>query len=367
MRDLHGFRVTFIAGTLGQGGAERQLYYVLQALQQSGAEPSLLCLTQDEFWEAPIRALGVPVSSAGASSSRASRLLRIIAALRARRPDVVQSQHFYTNLYAALAARALHLPEIGAIRNDTVSEVQANGRLLGTWSLKIPRTLAANSRRGIANAVSLGVPEQRVRFLPNVVDTDHFTPSHRGVGAALHLLAVGRLTKQKRLDRFLRVLACLQAGLSVNVRATIAGAGPLRHALESQASALGLRSPTIEFVGAVADMRDAYQQADILVLTSEWEGTPNVVLEAMASGLSVVATRVGGVPDIIRHGETGMLVDGQDDESVVQDFCRTITALWNDPPARAAMRTKARAFVLEQHSVKSLPGFLSELYGSVVA
>ena len=365
MRELDGLRVTFVAGTLGQGGAERQLFYILQALQQSGAEARVLCLTRDEFWEERIRAIGVDVTHAGARASRVARLARIIGAIRARRPHVVQSQHFYTNLYAALAARALRLPEIGAIRNDTVSEVRANGRLLGTWSLRLPRVVAANSRLGIANAVALGVPRARTRFLPNVVDTDHFAPVGESRGETVHLLAVGRLTEQKRMDRFLRIVAALQSE-GVPVRATVAGAGPLRATLEAQATELGLAAPVAEFVGAVSDMRALYRTADMLVLTSEWEGTPNVVLEAMASGLAVVSTRVGGVPDIVHDGETGILIDATDDAAVVRDFCGAIRALAEDPGRRRAVSARAREFVVQQHSVKALPRFLAELYTSVL-
>ena len=379
MRELHGLRITFVAGTLGQGGAERQLFYILQALQQSGAEPRVLCLTRGEFWEERIRALGVDVTYAGARASRVARLAFIVDALRARRPHVVQSQHFYTNLYAALAARALRLPEIGAIRNDTVSEVRANGPLLGTWSLKLPRVVAANSRLGIANAVALGVPRTRTRFLPNVVDTEQFAPvsanananasasAHEEPDDTVHLLAAGRLTEQKRMDRFLRVVAALQSGPRVPVRATIAGAGPLRRALETQAAALGLAPPVLEFVGAVSDMQALYRTAHVLVLTSEWEGTPNVVLEAMASGLAVVSTRVGGVPDIVQHEATGLLIDGQDDAVVERDLCAAIRSLAEDPERRRALGAGARDFVVQQHSVQALPRFLGELYTSVLS
>ena len=132
-------KITFVAGTLGQGGAERQLFYILKALRQHQVEVRLLCLTQREFWETRIQDLGVSVTWAGESSSRLMRLRRILSELRQHRPDVLQSQHFYTNLYVALAARALGLREVGAVRNDVFSEIADGGRLLGRFSGRNPR------------------------------------------------------------------------------------------------------------------------------------------------------------------------------------------------------------------------------------
>src|SRR5437867_9101972 len=102
---LRGSKICFIAGTLGQGGAERQLFYVVRMLARLGAEVRVLCLTEREFWEKKIIAAGVAVTYVGRSKSRLLRLARMAAALRRFRPDVVQSQHFYTNLYSALSAR----------------------------------------------------------------------------------------------------------------------------------------------------------------------------------------------------------------------------------------------------------------------
>lgn len=367
MYDLRKLRIAFVVGSLGQGGAEQQLFYILRTARDAGANVRVLCLTQHEFWEARIRALGIAVHFVGEHASRIARLARVVAELRVTRPQIVQSQHFYTNLYAVAAARMLRLKEIGAIRNDAVSEVEANGRLLGNWSLKLPKVLAANSRLGMSNAVAMGVSRARIRFLPNVVDTDHFTPPVPHTGTTFRLLAVGRLTQQKRFDRFIEILARLRWHWNLDVRATIVGSGPLRATLEAQAKGLGLRSPELEFAGTVADMRSLYQQADVLALTSQWEGTPNVVMEGMASGLVVVATRVGGVADLICDNETGVLINGYDDAAVIEGFCRVLVPLINAPERRMTLANAGRASIVETHALKELPGFLSELYESVLA
>ena len=363
MVDLATIKICFVAGTLGQGGAERQLFYMLQALRESGAVVRLLCLTQGEFWESKIQALGVPVTWVGQDSSRLARVRRIARELRAHAPDIVQSAHFYTNLYVALAARWLGLKEIGAVRNDALSEVRANGRVLGRLSLRLPRVLAPNSQAGLRNAVKLGVPAARCHFLPNVVDTGRFGPADRSQRESVTLLAVGRLVPQKRMDRFLRLLATVRAASPIPVRGLIAGTGELRESLMAQARELGLLPDGIEFLGGVSDLVPVYQRADLFVLTSDWEGTPNVVLEASACGLPVVATRAGGTADVVRVGETGLLFDADDEEGM----SRALIELVGEVKRRFVMGAAARRFVETNHSVGKLPEFLAALYHKATA
>ncbi len=358
MPELRGLKVTFIAGTLGQGGAERQLFYLLKALVESGAQPNLLCLTTGEYWEPHIKGLGVPVIWIGQSANKLARLAQIIKVLRAEKPEILQSQHFYTNLYVACAARALNIREIGAMRNNGETEVQANGKLLGRLSLRAPRIIAANSRAALRYAAQMGVPAERLNFLPNVVCCKQFSPLTGFERRPLRLVFAGRLVKQKRLDRLLSVIAHLHLRRKKDIRAYLVGDGPLKSELESRAAALGLLPDVVTFSGAAGNMAAVYQQSDMAVLSSDWEGTPNVLLEAMASGLPVVATRVGGIPDIVRHGETGFLVEPGNEEAMVD----ALASLIDDADLRTRMGAQARRFVLENHSTERLPRFLNELY-----
>jgi len=92
-------RVCFVAGTLGRGGAERQLIFMLRALREEGIETKLLCLTSGEALESEVRESGVDVEWVGQSPGRLARLLRIISSIRKYRPDIIQSSHFYTNTH----------------------------------------------------------------------------------------------------------------------------------------------------------------------------------------------------------------------------------------------------------------------------
>src|SRR6266566_5056505 len=99
MRELRGLKVCFLAGTLGQGGAERQLFYMLTALKHSGALPRVLSLTEGEHWHERIESLGVPVTWVGQSRFRLERLRKIVEELKRDPPDIFQSQHFFANIY----------------------------------------------------------------------------------------------------------------------------------------------------------------------------------------------------------------------------------------------------------------------------
>jgi glycosyltransferase involved in cell wall biosynthesis len=361
MIDLSTVRFCFIAGTLAQGGAERQLFYVLKTLRALGARPRVLCLMQGEFWEEKLAALQIPVTWIGSQQARAQRLWQIIKLLRDAPPDVIQSQHFYTNLYAAVAARALRRREVGALRSHPLSDVQADP-LLGRFSLRVPRRLAANSRAAIANAIELGVPAARLHLLPNVVDTKLFQPRAPQIADTVTLLAVGRMTAEKRFDLFINALAALQQGAERPVKGLLVGDGPLRRQLEEQARQLHLTSETLEFRGRVAEMKTIYQEADALVLTSDYEGTPNVVLEAMAAGLPIVATPVGDLPEIVRHGKHGFLLTQSANQLV-----ETLLPLLSNPHLRIEMGRQARAHVVAQYSLQRLSNYLTDFYRNVLS
>ncbi|HKX26248.1 MAG TPA: glycosyltransferase [Blastocatellia bacterium] len=362
MFDLSRLSIGFLAGTLGQGGAERQLFYLLSALKESGARLQLFCLTRGEFWEDALSSLEIPVIWIGQHPSRLARLVRLIGELRKDRPQIIQSQHFYTNIYAAAAARALGLREIGALRNDCVSEVQSVGKFMGKISLRLPRTIAANSQAAIRKATEMGFPGTRLHWLSNVVDTSHFTPRPRGLNETIKIAAVGRLVNQKRFDRFLSVLARANAQAPGSFQALIAGEGPLRPRLERQAAEAGLQE-IVQFAGAVSDPREIYHKVDLLVLTSDWEGSPNVVLEAMACGLPVVATRVGDLSEFMVEGETGFLAAPEDEEKLVA----AVTELRQNAGLRREMGRRARESVVAQHSLQQLPRRLQPFYEAVLA
>ncbi|HLP78292.1 MAG TPA: glycosyltransferase [Candidatus Paceibacterota bacterium] len=362
MRSLSQLKVCFLAGTLGQGGAERQLFHILHALHGCGAALRVLCLRKGEFWEEPIKNLGVPVIHIGRATSKLGRLFRIVAELRRDRPQIIQSQHFFLNAYAAMTARMLGLVGIGALRSNGLMELKDCGRM-GWVNLHAPHVLAANSQAAMQYATEQRVSPARLFFLANVVDAAGFRPAESRRAGPVRLISVGRLISSKRFDRFISLVAKLRLRLNCEINGIIVGDGPVERNLREQVAALGLPPSVIEFRGSLADLAPVYREADVFVMTSEYEGTPNVLLEAMASGLPVVSTNVGGVPEIIHPGQNGFLVDGNDDE----DLCTVLERLIQDPELRSVMGRRGRAYVEARHSLEWLPVMLSALYELALA
>lgn len=360
MTDLQKLKICFLAGTLGQGGAERQLFYVLEALKKAGSRVHLLCLTRGEFWEEPIRRLGVPITWVGQASSPAVRLYRIMREVRAVSPDVLQSQHTYTNIYVSIVGRLAGLREIGAIRGDPTK--RDGSKIVNRYQLLAPRFIVANSMRAILKGTELGIHTDQSHFLPNVVDTSHFVPEKRPEGEETRLLTVSRLIQSKRLDKFIQLVARLREETSLRARATIVGSGPMRTSLENMAGSLNLTPDAVEFKGEVADPVGEYRKADIFVFFSEGEGMPNVVLEAGASGLPVVSSNVGGIPEMILEGETGFLLDSDDENGFFQATMRLIL----NEALRKQMGYRARHHIELNYGKDKLPGRLERLYGRVL-
>jgi glycosyltransferase involved in cell wall biosynthesis len=361
-RDPRTLKVCFLAGTLGIGGAERQLIYMLRSLKMIGVSTRVLCLTKGEPFESAIEALGVSIEWIGKSPLRPIRLNQLVRALRQQHTDILQSVHFYTNLYVAVASRIMGIPELGAIRNDLLSELKGNG-LWGRRQLQFPRHLIANSKLARDRAIALGLSADRVDFVRNAVDTTWLQPNGRFAKAKrINILFVGRLVEEKRPDLFLKVAAkAIHRCPGQSIKITIAGDGPMRAYLESLAVEL-LLGEQIEFVGDKADMACVYRQADLLVVTSRYEGTPNVLLEAMASSLPVIATRVGGIPELLVN-DRGILTEPDDEDGVLT----AIIALVNDSNLRRELGRRGREYVTQVHSIRGLGEQLVRIYQKIVS
>ena len=353
-------KVCFVAGTLGLGGAERQLIFMLSALARIGVSAKVLCLTRGEHFENDINKMGIPVEYFGRRRNRVRRLLALARKLRNEKIDVVQSTHFYTNLYAGLCGHMLGIPSIGAIRSDFVSEVAAHG-FLGRWQIALPQFLLTNSMTAYSSAIDSGIPERKLGVLRNVVSSNG-NELERKPSEPLTVLFVGRLDENKRPERFVRLANTLvQKHRDSRIRFLVAGDGPLLGQLRKMVTDLDLSAGQVELLGAVADIDAVYRESHILVSTSLREGTPNVVLEAMANGLPVVATRAGGTSELLRDGR-GILVD-MDDE---RELANAVSELIANAGLRDELSAKGKRYVANNHSISYLEKRLPEIYQRLI-
>jgi glycosyltransferase involved in cell wall biosynthesis len=369
MSEFDRLRVAFIAGSLGQGGAEKQLLYLARELMRVRVDVRVLTLTHGEAREPAFAEAGVPVEWVG-RHRLPLRLADLVLATRRFRPHIVQAAHFFTNLYAASLARFGDAAGIGALRNDARFDMEECGRWGGPL-LRVPRSLIANSRTAAGYAEAAGVEASRIHVLANVIDLDQFDSRAAGSPRLTRAragereviaAAVARLVPAKRLDRFLRALARARREERL-LRGLIVGDGPERARLEALAGGLGLLPDGVRFVGACADVPRVLAGADMLVLTSQHEGFPNVLLEGMAARLPIVTTPAGDAGMLVDEGRTGFVVPFHDVELLTE---RMLT-LARSPATCRAFGAAGRARVEAQYRVDGLAGRALEIYHRIAA
>jgi glycosyltransferase involved in cell wall biosynthesis len=355
-------RVAFVAGTLVQHGAEKQLVYMAEALRQADVEVRVYTLGSDEYYEERLQNGGIPLERVGTPPGKLRRLCRLIGAFREFRPHVVQSGHFYTNLYVTAAARASAAVALGAIRSDTYYDVASMGAM-GKPSLRLPPSLLTNSFAAKANAQRHGVPGARIHVLPNVIDPVELADPHSTLGRESRppvVVLAGRLVPAKRIDRFLRALAQARTE-APDLRGLVAGDGPLRPDLLALAQRLGLTPPALEFREATSDLRALLRDVSILALTSDHEGFPNVILEAMMAGVPVVTTPAGDAANVVIDGETGYVVPFDEIDLLTSRIVR----LARSADLRATLGRNGAARALDRYSTAGLADRLLAIHRAI--
>jgi glycosyltransferase involved in cell wall biosynthesis len=327
------------------GGAEAQLVRLAARLVDHGDDVILVSLLPTQAYEKEMAELGVPiVELRGGRVRSAAYILEARRILKEFRPDVVVSFLYQANVVARVAAKLAGVPVvISSIRSEFFG---GRGReLVMRFTDRLATVTTTNSalardslaRRKIA-------PTDRLLVIPNGLDVSVFVAAeaHRtDVRAALRVaddeflwLATGRLVPQKDVPNLLDAFAKHRAAHSRS-RLAIAGDGALRDEMLAHASALGL-DDSVMFLGIRDDVPQLMGAADAFVMSSAWEGLPNVVMEAMAAGLPVVSTNVGGVAELVEDPATGALVPPSDPAALAAAMNATVELPATERAARGA-------------------------------
>jgi glycosyltransferase involved in cell wall biosynthesis len=304
-------RVLVITGNAIVGGMESAVLRLAERLPRPAFELIALCPFESMFTVA-LRACGVPVSIAPIGDRLRWHAIQYAAGLvREHDIDVIHAHLPAAHAVAALAGSVTHTPVLATIHamHLAMRDLEAH-RLGGTH-------LCVVSEAARAHALAVGVQAARLTVIRNGVDTQTFRPRTDGrAGNEVVVGYVGRLSPEKNPALFVRVVARLRAQ-RVPARFVVIGDGPMRGELEALAEALAVRD-VVAFAGECRDMPARYRALDLLLLTSWHEGTPLALLEAMASGIPVVATDVGGVAELIVAGSTGCLAPPGDEARLAE-------------------------------------------------
>ncbi|MGV3515953.1 glycosyltransferase [Luteitalea sp.] len=293
---------------------------------------------------------------------------QLFRAFRRERPDVVHTHAWGTLVEGYVAARLARVPVLLHGEHGTLQTRPGQIRAQRfVWS-RVDRVLSVSSRLAERMATTVGVPQDRITVVRNGVDLERFGATSRR--DARHALGVtedalvlighaGRLVEVKN-QALLVAAAARLAAQGRRCRVLIAGEGPLREALQGQIDALGLES-VVTLLGHRADVERFFAALDVYVLCSTSEGMPNTILEAMAARVAVVATRVGGVDELVVEGETGLMVPSSDEAGLAD----ALRALVDAPERRQAMAESGRRRALERFSVGAMVAGYAAVYRDV--
>ncbi len=374
------YRVLFLITSSGTGGAENLFKELILRLDRSRFEPLLCSLRASGTMAREVEASGVPVLSLEMSERpHATEMIRAWSQLRRlfrdQSIDLVQTSLYRANVLASMAVQmSQDMPKI-------VTSQHSLAPLAGTLPILMTRQSHRLSDRVVAvsDAVrsymieSEGVPSERIVTIPNGVDTERFHPIDRGEAtqslgldpdrnsAEPIIGAAGRLTKVKGFDVLIES-ARLLVDSGRRPRILIAGEGPEEHSLQSQIVEAGL-GDRVQLIGLQAEMAMLYAACDVFVLSSHREGSPSVVLEAMASERPVIATAVGGVPEIIEDGRSGLLVPPGEAEPLA----RAVAKLLDDEPTRQSIAARGRKRVVGAFDLDQITSRYEELYSDLVS
>lgn len=347
-------RVAYVIGSLDVGGTERQLVELAARLDRGSFEARICCLSHPGALAEPARARGVDVEALGVGAHPLWKWARWTRTLRRRSfrgADVVHAFLFPSYALAACAAFGVGTPVVAGIRATYVErEGQWPFSLLDRFGVGQARAIVVNAE-AVRSALVARRPAAAAKtvVIPNGVDVAPAPDASQRDGVRRELglastdfgvLMLANLIPYKGHQDALQALAALAQRLPDAVL-VLAGAGSHEDALRALAVRLGLGPDRVRFLGRRDDVPRLLQACDVLLLASHHEGLPNALMEAMAAGRPVVATRVGGVPELVSHGVTGLLVEPARPEGIE----RALLELATDPALRDRLAAAGRAAV----------------------
>lgn len=358
------------------GGAQRQLAMAAPLLAQSGIDVHILTRRYPSL-PSYERMGGIPVYRLPSMGSKpvASLIFTMTALLKLRelKPDLIHAYNLFSPLTTALLSRRMQSTPVivKVLRGGILGDVQRlSSRAAGRWRIeRIRRDVDAFitiSSEIDAELDRLGIELKRRHFIPNGVDADRYLPIDEKKKRELRrnmalpdgplVIFTGRLAHEKRVTQLAKIWPTVRRE-HPRANLILLGDGPQRKSL------LEFQTPGVHVLGRVGDVCPYLQAADLFVLPSVTEGLSNAMLEAMATGLPVVVTRVGGAGDVITHQKNGWLIPPDQPERIRE----AILHLLSKPEQSRQLGQAARRTVEERYALDKVCQQLCDLYEAVLS
>jgi glycosyltransferase involved in cell wall biosynthesis len=361
-------RIAFCITDLDPGGAERALVQLVTRLDRSRWEPAVFCLAGPGALAGEMRAAGIKVVCLGARHWTSIGVLwRLSRELRDFRPAILQTLLFHANLAGRIAGSLTRIGKI--VSGIRVAEKRSRVPLwFDRWTNWLVNTNVCVSQAVADFSIAEArLSPKKIVVIPNGVDVARFANARLAELSAFGipqgsqvLLTVGRLDRQKGLHDLIDA-AALVAPTHHQVHFLLVGEGPERTGIEQLIRDKGLVD-RVHFAGWRADIPELLAAGYTLVLSSHWEGLPNVVLEAMAAGLPVVATCVEGAAELVIEGRTGFLVPPRSP----QQLALALEKLLADPALAKAMGKAGRERAASEFSWETTVARYDAIYRALL-
>jgi len=371
---LQKIKVTHLITELSTGGAQSALLRLLSHLDRTRFAPSVVCLYNGDGAVAEqIRELGITVTELGMTNkARLDAFARFYRLLRQERPLILHSWMFHANIPGRVFGRLARVPIIISSERTMGQEGQTRRRLNRLTAPLADRVICVSERVAEFAAHDIGISSQKLVVVPNGIDLARFShlPSQAQARAAFNLPlegplrqaqgtivgAIGRPRPVKGYNFLLDAWAQV-ARAQPNAHLLFVGDGPDQPALKAQAKQLGL-DECVTFLGDQLNIPHLLPALDILALPSLHEGMPNVALEAMAASLPVVGTAVGGTPEVVIDGESGLLVPCGEPQALAD----ALRLLLQEPDLRHRMGQAGQKRIARHFSIDETVRKTEQLY-----
>lgn len=345
-------RVGHVSLGLETGGQEKLLVEFARHADRQRFQLTMISLSGRGRLADTLEALGCEVVALDEPSGLRPRLLLRLAGLfRQRRFDVVHTHDDKPLLYAIPAAWIARVPRrVHTHHHGQVPYIGRRQLKLLAAAARLTHRFVCVSHDSTLYMTAQGVPASRVQTLWNGIDLARFP--YQGPDAAGPVVTVARLSPEKNIANLLHAVA-----LRPELHVEIAGDGPCRDALHALSRELRV-TDRVRFLGEVRDVASLLARARLFVLPSRTEGVSLTILEAMARGLPVVACHVGGNPEVVVEGETGLLVPSMDPAALADAMGK----LWSDPGMALRMGEAGRRRVEAHFDIRRMVAAYEALY-----
>jgi glycosyltransferase involved in cell wall biosynthesis len=352
--------------SLGHGGTERQVTEFARSLDRTRFQVHVGCFEDGGFRADELRAEGVPVfrmamhSFLSADTPRAFSKLRKY--VRANRICLVHTFDHPMNVFGIPAARALRVPVVLGSQRSHRDLIPSKYLPIIRLGDRLADGIVVNCEAVRQHLIAdYAVPADRIHVCYNTLDTQRFAAGLRSrpeelMQASLVIGSVSVLRAVKDVPTLVDAFAAIH-GRFPGLRLAIVGDGPEREKIEARLDALGIRGKTV-LASSTSHVEKWLRGIDVFVIPSLTEGLSNSLMEAMACGCAVVASRTGGNPELVRHLETGLLFTPGD----VEDLARQLSIFLESPETRARVSAEASRFIHQNFSRDVSSARMAEIY-----